>query len=102
MGEAVAQLDKLKAAKSYPARGTWLCLARVPNSARFFAGGSDFKVYEIDLAAAKPEPKELGQQDSYVTGPALAGKPLVSGGYDGRLIWWNAQTRAQARAVAAH
>jgi WD40 repeat protein len=74
----------------------------VPNSARFFAGGSDFKVYEIDLAAAKPEPKELGKHDSYVTGVALAGNHLVSGGYDGRLIWWNAQTRAQVRSVDAH
>src|SRR5436305_894122 len=50
----MAQLDKLKAAKTHSVRGTWFCLARVPNSARFFAGGSDFKVYEIDLAAAKP------------------------------------------------
>jgi WD40 repeat protein len=98
----MAQLDKLKVAKTFPARGTWFCLARVPNSARFFAGGSDFKVYEINLAAAKPEPKELGKHDSYVTGVALAGNVLVSGGYDGRLIWWNAQTRAQVRSVEAH
>ena len=98
----MAQLDKLKSAKTYPARGTWFCLARVPNSARFFAGGSDFKVYEIDLAAAKPEPKELGKHDSYVTGVALSGNQLVSGGYDGRLVWWNTQTRAQVRSVEAH
>ncbi len=98
----MSQLDKLKAAKTYSIRGTWFCLARVPNSARFFAGGSDFKVYEIDLAAAKPEPKELGKHDSYVTGVALAGNVLISGGYDGRLIWWNVQTRAQVRSVDAH
>ena len=63
---------------------------------RVFCGGSDFSVYEIDLDQAKPEPKELGRHDSYVTGLALAGTTLVSGGYDGRLIWWNVESRSQA------
>ena len=50
----------------------------------------------------KPEPKELGRHDSYVTGLALAGSTLVSGGYDGRLIWWNVESHSRVRDVLAH
>ena len=39
------------------------------------------------------EPKEIGSHASYVTGVALAGKSLVSGGYDGKLIWWDTEKR---------
>ena len=61
-----------------------------PDGRRVVFGGSDFKVYDVDLAADKPEPKELDGHDSYVTGVALAGRQaLVSGGYDGKLIWWD-------------
>ncbi len=78
-------------------------LARVPGTSRLFFGGSDFQVYDVDLAVEKPEPKALGGHESYVTGLALtAGKKLVSGGYDGKLIWWDAEGGAKVRAVDAH
>jgi WD40 repeat protein len=99
---AANPLDKLKVAKTFPSRGTVFALARVPGTRRLFLGGSDFKVYDLDLAAPRPEPKEIGAHASYVTGLALAGKVLVSGGYDGRLIWWDVDQRRQVRAVDAH
>ena len=71
-------------------------------TSQLFCGGSDFPVYEIDLDQAKPEAKELGRHDSYVTGLALAGATLVSGGYDGRLIWWDVESRSKVREVDAH
>jgi WD40 repeat protein len=37
-----------------------------------------------------------------VTGIALAGKLAVSCAYDGRLIWWDIDSRSQVRAVEAH
>ena len=37
-----------------------------------------------------------------MTGLALAGPTLVSGGYDGRLIWWNTESGSQVRSVDAH
>ena len=76
--------------------------ARVPRSARLFVGGSDFAVSEVDLSAPKPALKEWGRHDSYVTGLALAGPLVVSGGYDGRLIWWDLGRRTRVRTVEAH
>jgi WD40 repeat protein len=97
-----ASPDKFKLARDVPGRGIAFRLARVPGSARCYFAGSELKVVEIDLAAARPEPKEVGTHGSYVTGLALAGPAVVSGGYDGRLVWWDTQTRGQIRAVEAH
>src|SRR4051812_8363398 len=68
-------------------------LARVPGTERLVFGGSDFRVYDVDLAAEKPEPRVLSGQGhgSYVTSLAMAGagRWAVSGGYDGKLLWWD-------------
>jgi WD40 repeat protein len=97
-----ANLDKFKLAKDLSRRDTLLSVARAPGSGRLYLGSSDAKVYELDLAQPKPEPKELGRHESYVTGVALAGPHLVSGGYDGKLIWWDVESRKQVRSVDAH
>lgn len=97
---------KLKKVKELNRKDILLSLARVPKSNRLFCGSSDFKVHEIDLAPEKAneksEPKALAGHGSYVTGVAVAGKHVVSGSYDGRLIWWNAETRQQVRSINAH
>jgi WD40 repeat protein len=77
-------------------------VARKPSTSQLYCGGSDFTVCEIDLGLAKPDAKVLGRHDSYVTGVALAGTTLISGGYDGRLIWWNTESRSKVREVNAH
>jgi WD40 repeat protein len=77
-------------------------LARKPGTGRIFCGGSDFSVYELDVDAPKPEPREFGRHESYVTSLALAGSTLVSGGYDGRLMWWDVDSRSKVRDVPAH
>jgi WD40 repeat protein len=97
-----ANIDKIKLTRTIPRPGIVFALARVPGSGRAFLGGSDFKVYEADLDQEKPEFKELGVHTSYVTGVALAGPAVVSGGYDGRLIWWDAEKRTQIRSIEAH
>jgi WD40 repeat protein len=99
---ATANPDTLKLAKDLPSKGIFFSIARVPESSRAFLGSSDFKVYEMDLAEAKPEAKELGGHKSYVTSVVLAGQTLISGSYDGQLIWWDAEKRTQIRAVDAH
>ncbi len=70
---------------------------------RAYFGCSDFKVYEADLAAAKVEFKEIhAAHQSYVTGVAFASGSVVSGGYDGKLVWWSAADRRLVRTVDAH
>ncbi len=97
-----ANPDKLKQTTSISRRDILLSIARLPGSNRAFVGSSDFKVYEVDLSAAKDSFKEVGSHSSYVTGVALAGQTLVSGSYDGRLIWWDVDAKKQIRAVDAH
>lgn len=97
-------LKKLKVGKNLSFKGIFFSVARVPETDRLFYGSSDFKVYEIDTATEKPQPaafKGDGHQ-SYVTGVTLAGGMLVSGSYDGRLIWWSPKQREQVRSVDAH
>ena len=80
-------------------------LARVPGTRRLIFGGSDFRVHDVDMAAEKPEPHALGDHghDSYVTSLAVAGSRwAVSGGYDGKLIWWDLEGGERVRAIEAH
>ena len=98
----MANPEKLKVAKDISHKAITFALARVPNSMRVYLGGSDFKVYEADLAAAKFEPKELYAHESYVTGVALAGKTLVTGGYDGKLTWFDTEAKKVIRSETAH
>ena len=92
----------MKVLKDISSRGMAFALVRVPGSDRLLFGSSDFKVYDLDLSQAKPEPKPLGEHKSYVTGLALAGKTAISGSYDGQLIWWDTDKRTQIRSVEAH
>jgi WD40 repeat protein len=97
-----ANPKSLKVVKTLSTPGAVFAVARRPNTSRLFVGGSDFKVYDLDPAQAKPEFKELGRHTSYVTGMVLAGNALITGSYDGRLIWWDTEKRSQLRAVEAH
>jgi WD40 repeat protein len=94
--------DALKLAKDFPRQAMTFAVTRVGGTSRVYLGGSDFKVCEADLAAAKFEPKDLYAHGSYVTGLALAGKLLVSGGYDGKLTWWDTDARKVVRTLDAH
>ena len=99
-----ADPTQIKVAKTIRLKSIGLCIARRPQTDRLFVGGSDFRVYELNLADEKPEPIAFqgeGHQ-SYVTGAAIAGPQLVTGGYDGQLIWWDIEQRQPVRKVAAH
>src|SRR5262245_31059421 len=92
----------IKVVKTISRKEIVFALARQARSDRIYFGGSDFAVSELDLAAVEPRASELGRHESYVTGLALAGKTLISGGYDGRLIWWDVDSRDRIRSVDAH
>lgn len=97
-----ADPNKLKVVRQLDHRGIFFGLARPAGSSRAFIGCSDSKVYCVDLAAEKPEWKELAGHESYVSGVAAAGPFVVSGAWDGKLIWWNAETCELVRKVDAH
>jgi WD40 repeat protein len=100
---ATANPDKLKLVKQHSLdRLIAMAMVRESGTGRVYLGGSTFKVYSADPTAAKLEMKEIGGHESYVTGIALAGKTVVSGGYDGKLIWWDAERKEKIRAVDAH
>ncbi|MCO6455305.1 MAG: hypothetical protein J5I93_08390 [Pirellulaceae bacterium] len=94
--------NALKTVKELGQPGILLCLARWPQSSRLFCGSSDGNVYELDVLAEKPETRSLAGHSGYVTGLALAGEHLVSGAYDGRLIWWDLEQAQPLRTVDAH
>jgi WD40 repeat protein len=94
--------DTLKLDKDIARPNASFGVARVLGSDRIFLGNSDFQVCELDLAAAKPESKELYKHESYVTSVALAGNTLVSGGYDGKLKWYDIEKNEAIRSVDAH
>src|SRR5437763_7433189 len=96
--------DTLRQVKDVSRPTATFAIALVPETERAFLGCQDFKVYEVDFAAAKPEPKELYAHESYVTGvaAALGGRVVASGGYDGKLAWWDAEDRRVVRTADAH
>jgi WD40 repeat protein len=101
----MAQPDptKLKKTKEIGSRDILFSVVLVPDSGQLYVASSDFKVHGIDTAAQKPElvPFE-GSHESYVTSLVMSAGGLVSGSYDGRLIWWNTADRKPIRMVDAH
>jgi WD40 repeat protein len=98
-----ASPDKLRVVNQIRRNEIVLSVARVPKTSRLILGGSDGTIYHLDLAdTRRPVARVLGEHKSYITGVALAGTTVVSGGYDGRLIWWELTQPGQIRAVAAH
>jgi WD40 repeat protein len=99
---ANVRAEKLKVVTDFSRPEIIFALARAPGSSRLFFAGSAGTIYDVDISQAKPGPKEVGAHGSYVTGLVLTGKIVVSGGYDGRLIWWDIESRKQVRIIAAH
>ncbi len=94
--------ENLKLVKEYSLPSIAFGIARVPDSSRAFISCSDFKVYAVDFEAPKWEPVELYTHESYATSLVMSDNVLVSGGYDGRLIWWDISKKVNIRSVDAH
>lgn len=94
--------SKFKLLKEHGRKGILLSIARMANSSRILCGASDGSIYDFDALADKPEVKTLAGHESYVTGLAVVGETLVSGSYDGKLIWWNLASGEQIRSIDAH
>lgn len=99
-----ADPTQLKVLRHVDRPGICFGMAREANSAVVYHGSSDGNVYGVDLAVEKREPRDfLGGHSGYVLAVTLAGSQLISGAYDGRLVWWNSATGEKIRTVnAAH
>src|SRR5262245_21572607 len=90
----------LRIAREVQRRDILLSVTRAPNSERLFVSGSENKVY--DLAQQTVQQVEHADHGRYVTAVRLVGNTAISGGYDGRLIWWDVQNRRAIRTIDAH
>lgn len=74
-----------------------------PSGKYVFAGSQDYNVWRFEVAS---DAKTAFPVDAWARALAFSkdGKTLVTGGYDGRLIWWpvDAETPEAIRAIDAH
>src|SRR3954451_5192617 len=93
----------MRAARQISRRDILFAVARVPRTNRLFVASSEGKVFEIAASQNDGAPQEHAHHGRYVTAVALVGQTLVvSGGYDGKLIWWDAAHRRVVKAIDGH
>jgi len=94
---------KLTFAQTYPLPTGVLGLAITPDATRAFAACVDGMLYDVNLADGHAEPF-LGKHQSFASGCVLLpdGRTVISGGYDGMLLWHDVETRRCWRRVEAH
>jgi WD40 repeat protein len=80
-----------------------LGLALHPNGELAYVSCADGAIYEVELASGNARAFET-KHDSYASGCVLLpdGKTVISGGYDGQLIWHDVATGQTSRKVKAH
>src|SRR4051794_4255032 len=97
-----SQPRNLRSVREIARRDILFAVARVPNSNTLIVASSDGKVHELNAGENSSPDRELANHGRYVTSVALAGNMVVSGGYDGRLIWWDRSAGQIVRTIDAH
>lgn len=106
MFQAAAAADPVQAhvAKSLAHTSPFISCRFDPKGRYVFAGAEDNRIWRFNLADSAKS--ELVGHDSWVRGLAFhpQGETFISGGYDGRLIWWQtaAEKPTPVRTVNAH
>jgi len=80
-----------------------LGMAAAADSSRLYTACMDGRVFEVTVAAGASAPF-TATHASFASSCVLLpdGKTLISGGYDGVLIWHNVETKEEIRRVKAH
>ena len=80
-----------------------LGMALTPDGTRGIAACADGQVSSVDLVTGEAEAL-AAKHDSYASGCVLLpdGRTVISGGYDGQLIWHDLESRREVRRVQAH
>jgi len=94
---------KFKIVKQLNRKDILFSLVRYPHSNQLVVGSSDARLYQLDALADKPRVKswEAGHA-SYVTALVMTGRHVVSGSWDGQLIWWDRTNGQLVRRLKAH
>jgi len=94
---------KLTLAQNHQLPTGALGLAITPDGARAFVACADGALYDLDIASGKADPF-AGRHQSFASGCVLLpdGRTVISGGYDGMLLWHDVETRRCWRRVEAH
>jgi WD40 repeat protein len=104
MSAKTAPIDpkKVKLLASVETPGTLYALALDEPHHRLYGAGSDGGLYVIDLKAEKlTTTRKATLHDNYVSSLALRDDELISGGFDGRIVWSDLEGK-RVRAVTAH
>jgi WD40 repeat protein len=105
MNAKTAPIDpkKVKLLATVATPGTLYALALDEARRRLYGAGSDGGLYVIDLKAEKLDTatRKATLHDNYVSSLVLRDDELISGGYDGRIVWSDAEGK-RVRAVTAH
>ena len=98
MPDTPMPLRTVRVAREIARRDILMAVARVPNSTRLLVGSSEGKVLELDASQTNAPVVEHANHGRYVTSIAISGETVISGSYDGKLIWWDTEKRAKIRA----
>ena len=97
------EIGELKTIKQVSRKDIAFSMTRLEDAGRLLFGSSDANLYDVDLADDQPrvESYEKGHT-SYVMGVARLGGQVVTGAYDGHLIWWDLESRRQRHSSRCH
>lgn len=94
---------KAKLAASCEVPGILYGLCWDAEHALLYGAGTDKSVYRVDLNAEKPAAeKAWTSHTNYVSALAFREREVISGSYDRRILWTNAESGEQLRSVEAH
>src|SRR5690349_16001249 len=100
MADATPSELKTEMLKEHSIPTAVLGLDLFPDGKRALVACLDGGVYEVDLESCATT--ALGKHDSYSSSVSLLKDQVVSGGYDGRLIYHDMESRATKQNVADH